>query len=186
MAWRQQNEKCAWVAGEAPYIFDNEYTANFISSFSTVLISRIEAEGVGNQPFGKFFNDSDGHAEYNFLQALRANEWVFDAGYQEIVVRINNSPCRQCCVLFKQFMEDIRERFPNTTLVIEAANIYHPNDPTDQGCLRAISRLPGIRVEMWNVALENAQNQGPQVDAAKEMARVRKSLRTAEVVRKMP
>ncbi|MCS4249558.1 hypothetical protein [Pseudomonas sp. BIGb0164] len=186
MAWTQQNENCAWVAGEAPYVFDNEYTANFISGFRTVLIAKIEAEGVGNQPFGKFFNDRDGHAEANFLEALRANEWVFDAGYQEIVVSINNSPCRQCCVLFKQYMEEIQLRFPNTTLVIETANIYHPNDPQDQACLRALSRLPGIRVEMWNVALINAQNQGPEVSPAQELARINKSLRTAHVVRRMP
>ncbi|MBK3511108.1 MULTISPECIES: hypothetical protein [Pseudomonas] len=186
MAWRQQNQNCAWVAGEAPYVFANEYTANFISGFRTVLIAKVEGEGVGNQPFGKFFNDADGHAEANFLEALRANDWVFDAGYQEIVVSINNSPCRQCCVLFKQFMEDILLRFPNTRLVIETANIYHPNDEIDQGCLRAISRLPGIRVEMWNVALENAQNRGPQVDQQKELARINKSLRTANVVRRMP
>ncbi len=31
MAWRQQNQNCAWLAGEAPppYVFANEYTANF-------------------------------------------------------------------------------------------------------------------------------------------------------------
>ena len=186
MAWRQQHENCAWVAGEAPYIFDNEYTANFISGFRTVLISKVEGQGVRNQPFGKFFNDNDGHAEANFLEALRANDWVFDAGYQEIVVSINNSPCRDCCVLLKRFMEEIRDRFPNTTLVIETANIYHPKDPVDQGCLRALSRLPGIRVELWNVALENAQNQGPQVDTQTALARIRKSLRTADVVQNMP
>jgi hypothetical protein len=30
MAWWQQNQNCAWVAGEAPpYVFANEYTVNF-------------------------------------------------------------------------------------------------------------------------------------------------------------
>lgn len=128
-------------------MFANEYTANVISGFRTVLIVKVEGEGVGNQPFGKLFNDADGHAEANFLEALRGNDWVFDAGYQESVVSLNNSPCRQCCVLFRQFMEDILLRFPNTRL--------------------AISRLPGIRVEMCNVALEDAQNRGPQVDRQK-------------------
>ena len=100
-------------------MFANEYTANVISGFRTVLIVKVEGEGVGNQPFGKLFNDADGHAEANFLEALRGNDWVFDAGYQESVVSLNNSPCRQCCVLFRQFMEDILLRFPNTRLVIE-------------------------------------------------------------------
>lgn len=186
MAWRQQHQNCAWVAAEAPYVFANEYTANFISGFRTVRIAKVEGEGVGNQPFDKFFNDADGHVEANFLEALRANDWVLDTGYQEIVVSINNSPCWQCCVLLKQFMEDILLRFPNTRLVIETANIHHPHDEIDQGCLRAISRWSGIRVEMCNVALENAQNRGPQVDQQKELARSNKSLRTANVVRRMP
>ncbi|NWA84304.1 hypothetical protein [Pseudomonas sp. D2002] len=101
MAWRQQYADCAWVAAEAPYVFANEYTANFISGFRTVLIAKVEGEGVGNQPFGKFFNDADG-------------------------------------------------------------------------------------VELWNVALENAQNRGPQVDQRRELARINKSLRTANVVQNMP
>ncbi|MCJ7959029.1 MAG: hypothetical protein MUW57_21420 [Pseudomonas sp.] len=141
---------------------------------------------MGNQPFGKFFNDADGHAEANFLEALRGNDCVFDAGYQEIVVSLNNSPCWQRCVLFKQFMEDILLRFPNTRLVAETAKIYHPNDEIDQGCLHVISRLPGIRVEMCNVALEDAQHRGPQVDRQKELARINKSLCTPNGVRRMP
>ena len=106
MGWVQQREDCAWVAGESPYILDSEYKNNFISTFKMVLISSIQYDGRANRPFGKFYNDKDGHAEHNFFDALGKNAWVFEKGsYREIVLKINNSPCKHCCTLITEFMD---------------------------------------------------------------------------------
>jgi len=194
MTWKQQKPHCSWVAGEMPVIFQNEYKAHFISTFKTVLISTIRGEGVSNQPFGKFFNDKDGHAEKNFIDALRANDWVFDTGRHEIVMRINNTPCLDCCSLLEKYMEEICERFPNTMLRIEAANQYHPNDPFDREGLESLARhnARNITVDFWNVPTEHAENGAParlDIDPVesqkKTMARIRKTLRTADVTNQL-
>jgi hypothetical protein len=187
MAWVQQREDAGWVAGACPFIFVDEYKNNFISTFKTVLISAIEYDGVSNQPFGKFYNDRDGHAEVNFLDALGHNLWVLERGsYREIAVKINNSPCKHCCKAITDFMDDLIEQYPSTTLVIEAANIYHPNQEGDQKALTALSLHDNVRLDWWNVSLESAQHGAAPQTEKNELARLRKTDRTADRMNDLP